>query len=132
VLLIFEYNKTRALTNNSFYVIRVLPLSVSRLWFLYLIYIRPFIDCLRHCPDLQVARPERTQQAYAFISSQNILYTTPQLSEAIRKLSLQVCSRPLTIASYRQVVAAIAKRYVKELIAIATATDEPAFRAIAH
>jgi hypothetical protein len=30
------------------------------------------------------------------------------------------------------VTAAIAKRYVKELIATATATDDPAFRAVAH
>ena len=43
-----------------------------------------------------------------------------------------MCSRPLTISSYRQVVAAIAKRYVKELIATTTAIDEPAFRAIVH
>ena len=48
VILIFEYNKTQAYTSESFYVVRVLPSSVSRLWFLYLTYIRPFVDCLRH------------------------------------------------------------------------------------
>jgi len=112
--------------------VRVLPASVSRLWFLYLTYIRPFVDCLRHCHRLQLKTPDRQQNAYAFTTCQNQLYTTPQLSEAIRKLSLQVCQYPLTIGSYRQVVAAIAKRYVKELIATATATADPAFRALAH
>ncbi len=132
VVLIFEYNKTRTLTNDSFYVVRVLPPSVSRLWFLYLTYIRPFVDCLRHRPEVQPTPPKSQLQAYAFVTGHNQLYTTPQLSEGIRKLSIQVCSRPLTVASYRQVVAAIAKRFVKELITTATATDDPAFQSLAY
>lgn len=134
VKLIFEYNKTRALTDRVFYVIRVLSVSVSRLWFLYLTYIRPFVDCLRHCRRLQLTIPANEQQAYTFITIQGRLYSTTQLSEGLRKLSLEVCQYPLTIGSYRQVVAAIAKRYVKELVTTATAaaTSDPAFQAIAH
>ena len=138
IMLIYEYNKTRTLTNNSFYVVWVLPPSVSRLWFLYLTYIQPFVNCLRHNCRLhdgyrfQPPDANRQQQAYAFTTCRNQLYTSLQISKAICDLSLRVCSYPLTIGSYRQVVAAIAKRYIKELIATATAINDPSFQAIAH
>ena len=140
VMLVFEYSKTRARTNHSFYVVRILPLSVSRLWFLYLTYIRPFVDCLRHRHRQHQGHQigitlRQSQQAYAFLTPCHQLYTTPQLSGEIRRLSLQYCGRPLTVASYRQVVAAIAKRYVRELVdsttATTTATATP-FRTLAY
>jgi hypothetical protein len=140
VMLVFEYNKTRAITQQSFYVVRILPSSVSRLWFLYLTYIRPFVDCLCHSLNQQLGQEARytppagqSQQAYAFLTPSNQVYTTPLVSSKIRRLSVQSCSRPLTIASYRQVVAAIAKRYVKELVTTATATaTDAAFESLAH
>jgi hypothetical protein len=137
VLLIFEYNKTPEITQKSFYIVRILPVSISRLWFLYLTYLRPFVDCLRHSlgqqpgQETHLGPPARpAQQAYAFLNTSNQVYNT---SHEIRRLSLCSCSRPLTVASYRQVVAAIAKRYVKELLTAATATaGDAAFESLAH
>ena len=43
---IAEYNKARASTNYSFYVIRYLPEKISMLMFVYLVYIRPFAKML--------------------------------------------------------------------------------------
>jgi hypothetical protein len=135
VYLIFEYTKTRAITNNSFYVVRVLPPSVGHLWFLYLTYLQPFADCLRHCRDnphyqLLESQPDQSQQVYAFLNRRDQLYSTDKLSQTIGVTSQQYCGQRLTIASYRQIVAAIAKRHVKDLVT--TATADPAFVSIAR
>lgn len=47
-MVLIEYNKIRASTNNAFYIARFLPLTMSRILFQYLTYVRPFYDALRH------------------------------------------------------------------------------------
>ncbi|CZT11990.1 uncharacterized protein RAG0_15989 [Rhynchosporium agropyri] len=74
----------------------------------------------------------QSQQAYAFLNKHDQPYSTQHLSEAIARSSQEHCGQRLTTASYRQVVAAIAKRHIKELVTTATATDDPAFTSIAH
>ena len=48
LMVVIEYNKNRASTNNSFYVARILPSLVSQILFQYLAYVRPFCDALVH------------------------------------------------------------------------------------
>ncbi|KAG4442015.1 hypothetical protein IFR05_002483 [Cadophora sp. M221] len=76
------------------------------------------------------SQPDQSQPAYAFRNKHDQLYSTTQLSEAIASVSQKHCGQRLTVSSYRQVVAAIAKR---ELVATATApaTADPAFASIA-
>jgi len=46
LLLVFMYNKASTRSNNSFYIVRVPCLGVERALFLYLAWIRPFVNLL--------------------------------------------------------------------------------------
>jgi hypothetical protein len=46
LLLVIEYNKARALNYHAFYIVRYLPPRLAKLVYLYLVYIRPFINFL--------------------------------------------------------------------------------------
>jgi hypothetical protein len=66
LITVLEYNKTRSSTNNSFYIVRVLPLVVSKILFQDIAYVRPFCEALVHQLKLQ-----RTKvPAYYFFTSQ--------------------------------------------------------------
>lgn len=115
-----EYNKTRTITNNSFYVVRMLPACVSQLLFTYLAYIRPFADALAHQMHGQTAVPRSTEQArtdhgraYVFADAGQH-YNTTQFSKALSQQAQQV-GLNLTIATYRQAVAAIVKQHLLAL-----------------
>ena len=46
LMVLIKYNKNRASTNNAFYIARFLPLTISRILFQYLTYVRPFYDAV--------------------------------------------------------------------------------------
>ncbi|KAH7118690.1 hypothetical protein B0J13DRAFT_629804 [Dactylonectria estremocensis] len=52
VIVIISYNKARALNNHAFYVVRYLPDDPDSSIFLYLAYIRPFLDFLANQLEL--------------------------------------------------------------------------------
>ena len=88
LIVVLEYHKARAITNNSFYVVRVLPRLVSQMLFQYLTYVRPFIEALSH----QIQRAEGVEataansRAYLFAQGGQ-LFKTSQLSQAVQQQS---------------------------------------------
>ena len=111
LVIVIEYNKTRASTNHSFYIVRMLPLMVSEMLFVYLAYIRPFCDALVHQLKLE---QNKLSDHYLFASSDRI-YSSDTLSKAIQKESTEAGASSLTIATYRQAALAIAKEHIKEI-----------------
>jgi hypothetical protein len=79
LITVIEYNKTRASTNNSFYIVRVLPLVVSKILFQYIAYVRPFCEALVHQLKLQRSKVP----AYYLFASRDYVYSSDILSRAI-------------------------------------------------
>lgn len=109
LVIVIEYNKTRASTNHSFYVVRVLPLVVSEMLFIYLAYIRPFCDALAH----QLKLEQRALSNHYLFTSPDRIYSSDTLSKAIHRESTEAGASLLTIATYRQAALAIAKEHIE-------------------
>jgi hypothetical protein len=113
LILVLEYHKARAITNNSFYVVRVLPKAVSQILFQYLAYVRPFVEALSH----QIQRVEGVEatiansRAYLF-AEDGQLFKTSQLSQAVQQQSQYAGVGHLNFARYRQTALAIAKQHI--------------------
>jgi hypothetical protein len=113
LLIILEYQKAQWSHNNAFYVVRALPEVVSHLLFRYLAFVRPFADALSYHSD-QLGNGNRQSQRvpYVFTTVSRAPLQTSQLTDALKKHSESTCLATLTIASYRQVVLAIAKKHI--------------------
>jgi hypothetical protein len=106
LIVVIEYHKARSMTNSSYFVIRVLPVLVSKIMFLYLAYIRPFVDTLSHqlkenpsdCPPAPDSEPYYTSDLSQLVQNQT------------RKAGFGLGR--LTFARYRQAALAIAKQYI--------------------
>jgi hypothetical protein len=48
LIIVIGYHKARAITNNSLFVVRVLPVLISKIMLLYLTYIRLLVDAHSH------------------------------------------------------------------------------------
>ncbi len=119
---ITEYQKARSRTNHAFYVVRVLPQLVSKILFQYLAYIRPFTNSLTH--EEPQPRPFVTEHAsassrmdspLAFPAEKGEPWSSDQMTAAIKEQAQKTCKAPLGIATYRQVIIAIAKRHVANI-----------------
>lgn len=116
LIVITEYTKARYKTNQSFYIIRFLLLSISRILFQYLVYIRPFIGALEDQAGL--APKEATsldKRSFALSSLDRTPLTTMQLSAAIAQQSRAGLGACLTVALYRQSAVAIVKQHLPGL-----------------
>jgi Orsellinic acid/F9775 biosynthesis cluster protein D len=111
LMVLIEYNKTRASTNNAFYIARILPLTMSRVLFQYLAYVRPFCDTLRH--QLQLA--SHSLNTHYLFTSKDQLYTSDTLTKLISQQAKKAGAGSLTIATYRQSVLAIAKQHITQI-----------------
>jgi hypothetical protein len=69
LMVLIEYNKNQASTDNSFYIARILPLVIGRILFRYLVYIKPFCDAL--LPQLQLA--QSSLNAYYLFASKDAI-----------------------------------------------------------
>ncbi|KAH7327564.1 hypothetical protein BKA65DRAFT_462380 [Rhexocercosporidium sp. MPI-PUGE-AT-0058] len=114
LIIVFEYNKSRAVNNHSFYVIRYLPLALSIAIYQYLVYIRPFMDFLynqfglahlRSNPEFLFQDPSRKKKHLSSLQATDIL----------RRMTAAFPS-PMALALYRQASLAIAKRYISKLV----------------
>ena len=85
---------------------------MSQLLFNYLAFVRPFAALL--ASQVNLYQPA-LNVPFVFATDTGIPFNTDQLSTIIRKYSEQVYSTTLTVASYRQVVLAIAKQYITTL-----------------
>jgi hypothetical protein len=111
LITVIEYNKTRASTNNSFYIVRVLPLVVSKILFQYIAYVRPFCEALVHQLKLQRSKVP----AYYLFASRDYVYSSDILSRAINRQSRAATAGSLSIATYRQGAVAIAKQHIVQI-----------------
>jgi hypothetical protein len=114
LLLVFTYNKASTRSNNSFYIVRVPCPGVERALFLYLAWIRPFVDLLTRqlklCDQIQ-NNPhlfKRHADSYG-------CFTAAQALSALQK-STPKCPFPLNFATYRQVAVSIAKKHLPDLV----------------
>jgi hypothetical protein len=111
MLVIVEYQKAQRTTNKAFFVVQALPAVVSQLLFNYLTFVRPFSKALNHqVNQLGSERPKTT--SYIFVTSSGAPVQAGLLTAVIKKHSERDCKATLTVASYQQVVLAIAKRYI--------------------
>lgn len=113
LLLVIGYNKARASNHHAFYIVRYLPPRLARSVFLYLVYIRPFIDFLA----AQLRFPHLRATEYLFPDPRNKQkhFSTSQATDVLKYLT-QRFPTPMSLSLYRQSALAIAKRYIKELI----------------
>ena len=113
LIVITEYTKARYKTNQSFYIVRFLPLSVSRILFQYLVYVRPFMGALEDQAGLAPKEAASLdERSFALTSLDRTPLTTTQLSAAIAQRSRAGLGACLTVASYRQSAVAIAKQHL--------------------
>ncbi|KAJ4217439.1 hypothetical protein NW757_014639 [Fusarium falciforme] len=115
VLIIISYNKARASNNYAFYTVRYLPNSLGLYVFVYLAYIRPFLDFLAN--QLQLSQYLSTEFLFPDPDPKHAKrHLTPvQATKALRSLTRHLRT-PWTLSLYRQAALAIAKRYISDLI----------------
>jgi hypothetical protein len=113
LLLVIGYNKARASNHHAFYTVRYIPRRLAVLVFLYLVYIRPFVDFLA----AQLRFPHLRGTEYLFPDPRNKQkhLSTSQATDVLKRLT-QRFPTSMTLSLYRQSALAIAKRYIKELI----------------
>lgn len=98
LITVLEYNKTRSSTNNSFYIVRVLSLVVSKILFQDIAYVRLFCERLVH-----QLKPQQTKApAYYHFKSQGSAYSSTVLSRVINSQPRGAAAGSLPIATYRQ------------------------------
>lgn len=111
--IVFEYNKTRRTTNQSFYVVRYLPPKLGVLLYQYLVYVRPFADFL--CRQLGFPHLHSSEFLFPDPKRRGKHLGSPQATQILRQAT-QHFPTPMTLALYRQTSLTIAKRYIPKLI----------------
>ena len=99
LIIIIEYQKARCRTNLSFYVVRVPPISVSRLLFQYLAFVWPFADALSYQLN-QEGAPREDNTSFIFTTRNGTPLASEHMTAALKEQSAKVFSKPLTIALY--------------------------------
>jgi hypothetical protein len=114
LLLVFTYNKSSTRSNNSFYIVRVPCPGVERALFLYLAWIRPFVDLLIRQLKLS-DQIQNNPHLFKRHADSNSCFTAAQALKALQN-STQKCPFPLNFALYRQIAVSIAKKHLPNLI----------------
>ncbi|KAF7959266.1 hypothetical protein EAE96_002780 [Botrytis aclada] len=96
--IITEYHKARSRTNHAFYVVRILPQLVQA--------------GFSPSPTPVLGMKE---SALAFCTPQGTPWTADQISPIIKDQTQKTSGASLGVAAYRQVVIAIAKRYLSSI-----------------
>lgn len=113
LLLVTEYNKARASNNYAFYIVRYLPPRLAELVYMYLVYIRPFVNFL--AAQLKLPHLYATEYLFSDPRDKRKHLSTSQATDILRRLT-SVFPTPMSLSLYRQSALAIAKRYIKELV----------------
>ena len=111
--IIFEYNKSRAANNRSFFIVRFLPADLGQLVFCYLAYIWLFSNFL--CKQVGVPHYRSNEFLFPDPRRKQKHMSSLQATEILRHLTHHMAT-PMTISLYRQASVAIAKRYISKLI----------------
>src|SRR6266496_5254810 len=98
-----EYNKARACTNHSYFVVRYLPSEVTHLMLLYIAFIQPFCNLLHSQISL---RKHKSDGDYLFCleDSNDICWNGKQLSEVLQRESKARLHVQINLWAYRHIV----------------------------
>ncbi|KAJ3454216.1 hypothetical protein MRS44_018110 [Fusarium solani] len=115
VLIVLSYNKARASIDHALYTVRYFPNSLCPYVFIYLAYIRLFLDFL--ASQLQLSQYLSTEFLFPDPDPKHAKrHLTPvQATKALRSLTRSLRT-PCTLSLYRQAALAIAKRYISDLM----------------
>ena len=104
--------KPRQSTNQEFHVARYLPRADSAVIVRYLAYIRPFADMLsRRC----CGRQKERRLLFATAENPYQPWKVEVVTEALKKLTQEVCGTAFGVQIYRQLSIAITERHVKQI-----------------
>lgn len=111
MILISRHNKSRRMTNNEFLVVRYLPRGPSELFFLYLVYIRPFVALLQ-----RVCLRQQPLGSLLFGDSESGKpWKTDVLSKALQSSIPASLGFGWGTRVYRQISIAITEKYLKHV-----------------
>lgn len=127
VFYVISYNKSRAISNDSFHIARYLPEEVGRLLMLYTTYIRPFAHSLYN--DLQRAMGKPTVDDdgdYLFCDDgkPTTCWTGPQLSKILQRETGNRLQYKINIWMWRHIAVSITRKYVKQIAAHFSRNDK--------
>ena len=111
-----EYNKARASTNYSYFVVRYLPQIVGQLTVIYIAYIRPFCDFLYS----EISMQKQTKDSdYLFCSetSPDVNWNGNQLKEIFERESKERLRVWIIPSQYRHIAIAMTRAHVKSISA---------------
>ena len=104
--------KPRQSTNQEFHVARYLPRADSAVIARYLAYIRPFANMLsRQCCGGQKER----RLLFATVENPDQPWKVEVVTQALKKLTQEVCGTAFGVQVYRQLSIAITERHVKQI-----------------
>ncbi|EXL52797.1 hypothetical protein FOCG_08558 [Fusarium oxysporum f. sp. radicis-lycopersici 26381] len=107
-------HKAKRSTNRGFVVARFFPSQVGHLMYIYLVYIRPFVDMLarEQLPNIDGCSP------FFFRSrpeSDSPHWSTERLTKIVRRFTRQVWDQGIKLRLLRQICIGIADKHVREV-----------------
>ncbi|KAH7190073.1 hypothetical protein DER44DRAFT_851671 [Fusarium oxysporum] len=114
VIYVTRSHKAKRSTNREFIVARLLPFRAGHLLYMYLVYIRPFVDMLtrEHQPHINECSP------YLFRSRPDLdssCWSTERLTSVVRRFTREVWGQGVTLRLLRQLCIGITDKHVREV-----------------
>ena len=106
---ISRYGKSRHATGKDFHVVRYLSHRGGLQMFYYLVYIRWLGDMLRRKCQMGSDRGNMV------FSTRRRVWTSADLTRALREFSQPVCRQAICVKSYRQLSIAVTEKHVRDL-----------------
>ncbi|CAF3545320.1 unnamed protein product [Fusarium graminearum] len=118
VVYVAQHHKAKRQTNREFYVVRFLPARLSRVMYLYLVYIRRLANLLRreqvgHSEIVQKNSDERNERLLFHVNGK--AWSTSHLTEILVKATSKIWNQAINVRLYRQLAIAITERHVREV-----------------
>jgi hypothetical protein len=110
MMYITRYYKSRHITDRDFQVVRFLPYQAAKLLYYYLVYIRRVENMLR-----RVCKYGDGESNMLFSTGTRV-WTTTDLTRALRQYTQAVFQLPLGVQLYRQISIAITEKHVKHIL----------------
>ncbi|KAK6360052.1 hypothetical protein TWF730_006206 [Orbilia blumenaviensis] len=110
LMILSTYSKSQGITGLMNSVCRFLPPDIGQLFVLYMFQVEPLVELFQQ--RLGLARSS------LLFSTDGKPWETMVVSKFLENQSVPVLGFPLRISSYRQIIAAIVRRYVQDMAAI--------------
>jgi hypothetical protein len=118
MMYVSRYHKSRHITDPDFQVARYFPHQAGKLLYYYLVYIRPFEDMLR-----RVCKYGDGERNMLFSTGRRV-WSTADLTRALRDYTQAVFDLPLGVKLYRQLLIAITEKHIRCLCKPVNLTDD--------